>query len=155
MADKEWEVLVALETLIDALPDFPEVSIGMVEDMFHKNKFKGKLPAVFLEWRGNAESGPEDSSAERYVPFTVTVVILFRAESVEEQRRARIQTAIQYKNILVNAIDGDPQLGAKQVVLSPVGETRVLAMSERVPSPYWVVEIDLPCATWQSKAGRV
>ena len=151
---KEWDVLVALETLLGTIATFGTVSIGFENDLFHKTKFRGQLPAIFIEYAGNEEEGPLDSSDERYVPFTATLVIIQKADSVKKNRREKVQTAITYKNLIADAIDGDPQLGSKQVALSMIRATRVLDADERVPTPYWAIEIDLECAVWETKAGR-
>ena len=151
---KEWDVLTTLETLIDTISTFESVTIGFESDLFHSKKWAGQLPAVFLEYRGDEEEGPLDSSFERYVPFTVTVVIVDKASSVKKNRRDKINTAITYKNLIKDKLDDNPQLSAQQVNLSPVGACRVPETNERVPSPYWAVEIDLPMAIWETQSGR-
>lgn len=151
---KEWDVLEALETMVGGVTGIASTTIGFQEDSFHERKFSGTVPAAFLEYRGNAEEGPHDSSFERYVPFTVTVVLVFKAKSGKQNRREKIETAIDYKNRIANALDADPQLTAKQVTVSTIAETRVLEADVRVRTPYWAFEMDLSCAVWEDKAGR-
>lgn len=151
---KEWDVLVALETLLKTIATFETVTIGFESDLFHKNKFKGKLPAVFIEYHGEDEEGPLDSSDERYIPFTAIIVIIQVADSVKENRREKAETAATYRDLIKDKIDDDPQLGAKQVKLSPLGPARLPETNERVPSPYWAIEIDFAGAVWEPQSGR-
>lgn len=151
---KLWDTLVALETLLATITTFPTVTIGWEEDLFPKKKFKGNLPALFIEYHGDDEEGPLDSSHERYVPFTVTLVIIQVADSVKENRREKMETALTYQTLIKDKIDDDPQLGALQVALSPVGPARLPEPDERVPTPYWAIEIDLPMAVWETKGNR-
>lgn len=151
---KTWDVLVALETLLKTITTFNSVSIGWEEDLFHKDKFKGKLPAVFIEYHGDAEEGPLDSSDERYVPFTAVIVIIQKAESVKQNRRDKMETATTYRDLIKDKVDDDPQLGARQVALSPLGPVRLPAPGERVPPIYWAIEIDFPMAVWEPQSDR-
>lgn len=151
---KEWDALVATETLLTTITEFGSVSIGFEADLFNKTKFRGQLPAIFLEYHGDDEEGPLDSSFERYVPFTVLAIIVQKADSVKKNRREKEETALTYKNLIKDKMDGDPQLGGKQVNLSPVGASRVLEANERVPAPFWAIEIELPMAVWETQSGR-
>lgn len=151
---QEWNVMGSLKTMIDGIATFKSVSIGFEADLFQSKKFGGNLPAVFLEYRGNEEIGPQDSSFERYVPFTVMLVIVRKADSAKQNRSAKIETAISDKNLIANAIDANPQLSGQQVTVSPIAATRVLEANVRVPAPFWAVEIDIPVAVWETKAGR-
>ncbi len=151
---KTWDALVALETLLTTIATFPSVTIGWEEDLFHKDKFKGKLPAVFIEYHGDDEEGPLDSSAERYVPIPAVIVIIQKAESVKQNRRAKMELATTYRDLIKDKVDDEPQLGAKQVALSPLGPVRLPAPDERVPTPYWAIEIAFPMAVWEPQSGR-
>lgn len=151
---KTWTALTALETLLKTIATFPTVTIGWEEDLFHKDKFKGKLPPVFIEYHGDDEEGPLDSSEERYVPFTAIIVIIQKAESVKQNRRDKMELATTYRDLIKDKVDDDPQLGSTQVALSPLGPVRLPAPGERVPTPYWAIEIDFPMAVWEPKGGR-
>ena len=156
MANAEWNVLVALETLLKTIDEMGNVTIGMLEDLFNSDKFAGKLPATFIEYVSNEETGPEDSSDERYVPFDVPVVVVFKEGQgdPETKRRLKLQTAIVYKNYIANKLDGDPQLGGLQVELSPIRGTLVMMNDQRVKKPYWAIQVMLHFATWQTKGSR-
>ena len=151
---KTWDALTKLETLLDTIATFPTVTIGWEKDLFHKDKFKGKLPALFLEYHGDDEEGALDSSDERYVPFTATIIIIQKAESVKQNRRDKMALAVSYRDLVKNKIDSDPQLGGTQVAVSPLGSVRLPAPDERAPTPYWAIEMDLPLAVWEPQAGR-
>jgi hypothetical protein len=154
LSSKEWDALVALETLLGGVTEFGDVGIGYVEDLFHKDKFGGKIPAVMIEYRGENESGAQDSSFERYVPVMVTVCVMLKAPSVKLNRRDKVMAAIYYKNLVKNKVDSDPQLGGLQVEVSPARAVRILSQSERVPTPYWLIEVDVAMAVWEDKANR-
>ncbi len=156
MADQEWDVLVAFETLLKTIDELGSVTIGLEDELLPRNKFPGKLPATFIEYVSNEESGPQDSSDERYVPFDVPVVVAFKEGAGDQavKRRLKMQTAIKYKNYIANKLDSDPQLGGLQVELSAVRGTRVLMNDERVPRPYWAIEIMMHFAIWETKGLR-
>jgi len=154
MADNTWTVLVALETLLDTITQFPSVTIGWEQDMFHQKKFQGNLPALFLEYHGDDEEGPLDSSDERYVPFTATIIIVQVADSVKQNRREKMQTATIYRDLVKNKIDSDPQLGGLQVAVAPLGQVKLSEPDERVPTPWWSLEMDVNLALWEAQSGR-
>lgn len=154
MADKTWAVLEALETLLKTIDTFASMTIGWEEDLFQKNKFKGKLPAGFIEYHGDEEEGPLDSSGERYVPFTGLIIIIQKADSVKQNRREKMELATVYRDLIKDKVDSDPQLGGLQVALSPLGPVVLPAADERVPTPFWAVELSLPFAIWEAQGDR-
>ncbi len=154
MADKTWAVLEAVETLLQTIATFKSMSIGWESDLFHKDKFKGKLPAGFIEYHGDDEEGPLDSSGERYVPFVALIIIIQKAESVKQNRRDKMELATIYRDLIKNKVDSDPQLGGLQVALSPLGPAVLPAADERVPTPYWAIEIAMPLAIWEPQGSR-
>lgn len=156
MANEEWTVLTNLETLLKTITQLGSVTIGLENDLFHAKKFAGQLPATFIEYISNTEEGPHDSSDQRYVPFDVPVVVVFKEGQGDPatKRRLKMQTAITYKNYIASKLDSDPQLSSSQVELSPVRGTRVLMNDERVPKPYWAIEVILHFAVWATKGSR-
>ncbi len=149
-----WDVLVALETLLKTINTFPSMSIGWEADLFHKDGFKGKLPVGFIEYHGDDEEGPLDSSAERYVPFSALIIIIQKAESVKQNRRDKMELATTYRDLIKDKVDSDPQLGGLQVALSPLGPAVLSEADERVPTPYWAIEISMPLAIWEPQGSR-
>ena len=136
---KQWQALEALETAYETVTEFKSVTIGLVEDL--APKFRGEIPGLILEWRGDEEEGSDDSEESRVVPFIVTATVIDKADSVKENRRLKIQTALEYVKLVKDKFEEDTTLGGLAEYLhSKVLTTR---MSERLPSPFWGVEVDL------------
>lgn len=138
---KQWTTLVALETALSGIATFNTVTIGLLEDMFHKTKFRGKLPAAIIEWRGDEEEGSDDSEESRVVPFVATVTVFQEAGSVKLNRREKLKIAMQYARLVKDKYEEDTTLGGLAEYLhSKVMPSR---MSERLPPPFWGMEVDL------------
>ena len=71
-----------------------------------------------------------------------------------ENRRDKMELATIYRDLIKDKVDSDPQLGGLQVALSPLGPVVLPAADERVPTPYWAIELSLPLAIWEPQGDR-
>lgn len=155
---KSWDALVALEALLLAnlspTTTLKDASIGLIEDMFHENKFGGNLPFAAVEWRGDSElsEGPDDSDEDPIVPFIATIVVLDKSDSSKENRRAKIETAMAHVPMIRNIVEGDLTLGGNAIDYhTKVGDSR---MSDRVQPPFWAVEVDVQISVREVAGSR-